>query len=53
MQDCNGIITVEEEHKQFLLRCVQEQRKIYPDCRKQFLKINNIILWIILNSNML
>ncbi|XP_064292873.1 uncharacterized protein LOC135309960 [Plodia interpunctella] len=28
----------EEEQKQFLLRCVQEHRKIYPDCKKKTLK---------------
>lgn len=38
MQDFHGLITVEEEQKQFLLRCVQEHRKIYPDCKKQTLK---------------
>jgi len=31
MQDFHGLIAVEEEQKQFLLRCVQEHRKIYPD----------------------
>ncbi|XP_046409261.1 uncharacterized protein LOC124174209 [Ischnura elegans] len=38
IQDYHGVITVEEEQKQFLLRCVQEHRKIYPDCKKQTLK---------------
>ena len=38
MQEFHGLITVEEEQKQFLLRCVQEHRKIYPDCKKQTLK---------------
>ncbi|XP_055916769.1 uncharacterized protein LOC129949371 [Eupeodes corollae] len=38
MQDFHGLITVEEEQKQFLLRCVQEHRKIYPDCKKATLK---------------
>ncbi|XP_046408817.1 uncharacterized protein LOC124173330 [Ischnura elegans] len=32
------VITVEKEQKQFLLRWVQEHRKIYPDCKKQTLK---------------
>ncbi|CAG9783921.1 unnamed protein product [Diatraea saccharalis] len=34
MQDFNGLITAEEEQKQFLLRCVQEHRNLYPDCKK-------------------
>lgn len=38
MQAFHGLITVEEEQKQFLLRCVQEHRQIYPDCKKQTLK---------------
>lgn len=38
MQDFHGLITVEEEQKQFLLRCVQEHRNVYPDCKKQTLK---------------
>lgn len=37
MQDFHGLITVEEEQKQFLLRCVQEHRELYPDCNKQTL----------------
>ncbi|GBN09789.1 hypothetical protein AVEN_160265-1 [Araneus ventricosus] len=35
VQDFHGLITVEEEQKQFLLRCVQEHMKIYPDDKKQ------------------
>ncbi|XP_074115095.1 uncharacterized protein LOC141537816, partial [Cotesia typhae] len=31
MQDFNGLITAEEDQKQFLLRCVQEHRNLYPD----------------------
>jgi len=38
MHDFNGLITTEEEQKQFLLRCVQEHRKLYPDCKKTTLK---------------
>lgn len=38
MQDFHGLITVQEEQKQFLLRCVQEHRQVYPDCKKQTLK---------------
>lgn len=38
MQDFHGLITAKEEQKQFLLRCVQEHRMIYPDCKKQTLK---------------
>ncbi|GBP47494.1 hypothetical protein EVAR_86415_1 [Eumeta japonica] len=38
MQDFNGFITAEVEQKQFLLRCVQEHRNLYPDCKKTTLK---------------
>jgi len=38
MQDFHGLITVDEEQKQFLLRCVQEHRKMYPNCNKKTLK---------------
>lgn len=38
MQDFNRLITAEEEQKQFLLRCVQEHRNLYPDCKKTTLK---------------
>lgn len=38
MQDFHGLITADEEQKQFLLRCVQEHRKMYPDCKKDTLK---------------
>lgn len=38
MQDFHGLITAKEEQKQFLLRCVQEHRNLYPDCKKDTLK---------------
>lgn len=38
MQDFHGKITAKEEQKQYLLRCVQEHRKLYPDCKKETLK---------------
>lgn len=38
MQDFHGLITIEEEQKQFLLRCVQEHRRMFPDCKKKTLK---------------
>lgn len=38
MQDFHGLLTVQEEQKQFLLRCVEEHRQMYPDCKKQTLK---------------
>lgn len=38
MQDFHGLITVKEEQKQYLLRCVQEHREKYPDCKKDTLK---------------
>ncbi|GBL86751.1 hypothetical protein AVEN_95997-1 [Araneus ventricosus] len=37
-QDLNGLLTVDEEQKQFLLQCVEEHRKQYPDCKKATLK---------------
>ncbi|XP_017475134.1 PREDICTED: uncharacterized protein LOC108365587 [Rhagoletis zephyria] len=37
MQDFHGLITADEEQKQFLLRCAQEHRKMYPDCKKETL----------------
>ncbi|GBM28587.1 hypothetical protein AVEN_265033-2-1, partial [Araneus ventricosus] len=38
MQDFNGLLTVDEEKKQFLLHCVEDHRKQYPDCKKATLK---------------
>ncbi|GBO42023.1 hypothetical protein AVEN_137752-1 [Araneus ventricosus] len=38
MQDFNGLLTVDEEQKQFLLQCVEDHRKQYPDCKKATLK---------------
>ena len=38
IQDFHGLITAEEEQKQFLLRCVQEHKNLYPDCKKNTLK---------------
>ncbi|GBM17300.1 hypothetical protein AVEN_237287-1 [Araneus ventricosus] len=38
MQDFNGLLTVDEEQKQFLLQCVEVHRKQYPDCKKATLK---------------
>jgi hypothetical protein len=38
MQDFHGLVTTEEEQKQFLLRCVQEHKKLYPDSKKATLK---------------
>lgn len=38
MKDFHGLITTEEDQKQYLLRCVQELRKVYPDCNKKTLK---------------
>ncbi|GBM12970.1 hypothetical protein AVEN_227430-1 [Araneus ventricosus] len=31
MQDFNGLLTVDEEQKQFLLQCVEDHRKQHPD----------------------
>lgn len=38
IQDLNRLIKADEEQKQFLLRCVQEHRKLYPDCKKNYSK---------------
>lgn len=38
IKDFHALITVEEEQKQYLLRCVQEHREMYPDCKKDTLK---------------
>lgn len=38
IQDFHGLITADEEQKQFLLRCVQEHRKMYPDCKRETLR---------------
>ncbi|GBO29693.1 hypothetical protein AVEN_110473-1 [Araneus ventricosus] len=38
MQDFNGLLTVDEEKKQFLLHSVEDHRKQYPDCKKATLK---------------
>ena len=56
MQYFHGKITAKEEQKQYLLRCVQEHRKLYPDCKNEILKIKyshsflfsliyNILIW--------
>ena len=37
-QDFQTLITVEEEQKQYLLRCVRERWKMYPDCKIDTLK---------------
>ena len=37
-QDFNEKIVAKEEQKQYLLCCVQEHRKMYPDCKKETLK---------------
>ncbi|GBN77104.1 hypothetical protein AVEN_67420-1 [Araneus ventricosus] len=33
-QDFNGLLTVDEEQKQFLLQCVEDHKKQYPDCKQ-------------------
>ena len=37
MQNFHGKIAAKEEQKQYLLRCVQEHRKLYLDCKKKTL----------------
>lgn len=38
MQDFNGLLTADEEQEQFVLRCVQDHRNLYPDCKRSTLK---------------
>ena len=38
MQDFNGLLTADEEQKEFILRCGQDHRTQYPDCLKNTLK---------------
>ncbi|CAI6370256.1 unnamed protein product [Macrosiphum euphorbiae] len=38
MEEYNSTLTLDEEQKQFILKCVQEHRKIYPDCKKSTLQ---------------
>ena len=38
MQDFNGILTLDEDQKQFVLQCVEDCRKQYPDSKKTTLK---------------
>ena len=39
MQDFRRLLNVDEEQKRFVLCCVQEHRSLYPDCKKETLKI--------------
>jgi hypothetical protein len=38
MTDFNEALIIDEEQKQYVLQCVQEHRKMYPDCKKETLK---------------
>lgn len=38
IEDYNGRVVKNEEQQEFLLRCVQEHRRLYPDCKKDILK---------------
>ncbi|KAL4089004.1 hypothetical protein QTP88_024082 [Uroleucon formosanum] len=38
MEEYNFTLTLDEEQKQFILKCVQEHRKIYPDCKNSTLQ---------------
>lgn len=38
MEEYNGLLTESEEQKQFILQCVMEHRKLFPDCSKRTLK---------------
>ncbi|GBM23580.1 hypothetical protein AVEN_196653-1 [Araneus ventricosus] len=38
IQDFNGLLTVDEEQRQFLLQCVEDHRKQHPACKKVTLK---------------
>lgn len=38
MEDFHGSLTKDDEKSELLLRCIQEHRRIYPDCKKETLK---------------
>lgn len=38
IQDYNGRVVRDAEQQEFLLRCVQEHRRLYPNCNKNTLK---------------
>ena len=40
IQKFNGLLTSNEEQRQFLLQCVENHRKQFPDCKKATLKRN-------------
>lgn len=37
MTDYNGLLTNDEEQRQYVLRCVQDHRKLYTNCDKHTL----------------
>ena len=41
MLNYHGLVMVDEEQRQYLLQCVENHRKIYPDCKKGNVKKNN------------
>jgi hypothetical protein len=50
MEDFHGTLT-KYDKSELLLQCIQEHRRLYPDCKKetlkkkfQLIKIHNIIL---------
>ena len=38
IQDFNGLLTCDDEQREFLLHCVEDHRKQFPDCTKTSLK---------------
>ncbi|KAL4107469.1 hypothetical protein QTP88_017811 [Uroleucon formosanum] len=47
MEQYNATLTLDKDQKQFILKCVQEHRKIYPDCKKKFFIIITILTFFI------
>jgi len=38
MEDFHGTLTKDDKKSELLLQCIQEHRKLYPDCKKETLK---------------
>jgi hypothetical protein len=38
MEDFHGTLTKDDKKSELLLQCIQEHRRLYPDCKKETLK---------------
>jgi hypothetical protein len=38
MEDFRGSLTKDDKKSELLLQCIQEHRRLYPDCKKETLK---------------